>query len=780
MPSHGAGSGGGPLKCLANYVTRHSATMLVITALLGVAMYCSNALAQNRAVSIQEAVTDSAGAGVSGSTARGAQLGSRVSRQGRVWVVAQSNPRASDEGSGTAEEPFKTIGRAALLAEPGDTVLVQTGVYRERVAPARGGEKGRPIVYMAVPGETVIVKGSDVLSGPFLAVDQSHSIYMVKLDPAVFRGANPYATPAAIFPADLKFAPSESLHKTLGQIFVDGIPFVEVDDSTQLRAVPSSWMAIKGGFSLLIHFSPQMGDPSHHLVEYSVRDRVFAPYKRGLGYITVRGFTFEDCANPRLGDFWKPAGHQTGMLSTRSGNHWIIEDNVIRYAKSLGLDFGAGGAADRGPNPVPQSEVGWDQILDNTIADNGQAGAAGAGSHFVEIVGNRFERNNALGWPSYEAAGLKTHFFFNGVIEGNLFLDNDCPAIWLDNTFSHDRISRNLILNSVEEGIFVEMGFGPLLIDNNVVAYTRAGDGIYAHDSSGITVAHNLLLADAGWGIRMRVISNRKARDTGQTAVNSSTNVLVETSNERIVENLLIDNYGGAISLPPHWNRSRNNESDFNVFATGSQRHWGGVFAPVFAFDNCGGRISPEELKRDVFGHLSSLPKDRRPDSGLWPDIQLLTLDQWQAISGYEAHSAIANFKIPSTINTDSLMLSLKVQEFPWKMRNVPAVAGVSRDYFGRPLPLENPLAGPFQSLHPSVNDILLVQETPSLHLADSGAHWSIFDLAGKAMEKVNPSTAAPARGTQERLRFSDSSCGTPIRRQKQDCYPTAPSFSKM
>ena len=630
---------------------------------------------------------------------------SAVPRQGRIWVVAQNNPHASDQGAGTSEEPFKTISQAALLAKPGDQVLVHAGIYRERVAPARGGEEGLPITYTAASGESVIVKGSEMLRGPFIAVDQSTSTYEAKLDPGVFPSENPYATPANGLPG----------HKTLGQIFVDGVPFLEVDDATQLRSIQSSWMATTGGRSLVIHFPRQMGNPNQHLVEYSVRDRVFAPYKRGLGYITVRGFTFEHCANPGLGSFWEANGHQAGMVSTRSGNHWIIEENVIRYAKSLGLDFGAEGGADQGPNSVSPGDdgnrvadgsVGSDLIQQNTIADNGEAGAEGDGSHFVQIIDNSFERNNALGWTAVEEAAIKTHFFFNGLIEGNLFRDNNCPAIWIDNTYSHVHITRNVVLNSAEEGIFIELGFGPILIDNNIVAYTRAGDGIYAHDSSGITVAHNLLLANADWGIFMRVVTDRKA-----FALNSSNHALalVETSNERIVDNLLIDNYRGAVSLPPHWSRSQNNVSDFNVFATGSQYQWGGGFDPVFSYDNCGGRISPEELRYAVFEHLQSLPSDKWPSSGLWPEIQLLTLDQWRAISGFEQHSVTVKFKKPSSINRNSLMLSLTVEDFPWKMQNIPSVDEVARDFFDQPLSQQNPVPGPFQNLHQGENDLLLL-----------------------------------------------------------------------
>ena len=71
-------------------------------------------------------------------------------------------PAASDTNLGTAEMPFKTIGRAAELLEPGERVLVASGVYREWVRPARGGTDPEHIIsYEAAPGADVVVKGSE-------------------------------------------------------------------------------------------------------------------------------------------------------------------------------------------------------------------------------------------------------------------------------------------------------------------------------------------------------------------------------------------------------------------------------------------------------------------------------------------------------------------------------------------------------------------------------------------------------------------------------------------
>ena len=70
----------------------------------------------------------------------------------------------SDLADGSEDQPFRTISRAASLAQAGDTVLVHEGVYREWVNPRHGGlSDQRRITYEAASGEHVVIKGSEPL-----------------------------------------------------------------------------------------------------------------------------------------------------------------------------------------------------------------------------------------------------------------------------------------------------------------------------------------------------------------------------------------------------------------------------------------------------------------------------------------------------------------------------------------------------------------------------------------------------------------------------------------
>lgn len=84
-----------------------------------------------------------------------------------TYYVDQASADASDENPGTEAAPWKTIGRAAAASElqPGDTVLVKSGVYREHVNIRVSGEPDKPITFAAAPDARVVIKGSEIVKG---------------------------------------------------------------------------------------------------------------------------------------------------------------------------------------------------------------------------------------------------------------------------------------------------------------------------------------------------------------------------------------------------------------------------------------------------------------------------------------------------------------------------------------------------------------------------------------------------------------------------------------
>src|SRR5215212_2675353 len=97
-----------------------------------------------------------------------ALTGSMAAAANSILYVDRANPDCSDTGSGTATQPFCTIGAAAAKVTAGQTVQVATGTYPESVSVGRSGTSTAPIVFTAAPGAAVTVtSGSDgfALSG---------------------------------------------------------------------------------------------------------------------------------------------------------------------------------------------------------------------------------------------------------------------------------------------------------------------------------------------------------------------------------------------------------------------------------------------------------------------------------------------------------------------------------------------------------------------------------------------------------------------------------------
>ncbi len=80
-----------------------------------------------------------------------------------VDVEARGGP-ADDEGPGTRERPWRTLGRATGATEPkpkaGDTIWVRGGVYKEQLALDSGGTEDQPLTIKAFADEKPITGGA--------------------------------------------------------------------------------------------------------------------------------------------------------------------------------------------------------------------------------------------------------------------------------------------------------------------------------------------------------------------------------------------------------------------------------------------------------------------------------------------------------------------------------------------------------------------------------------------------------------------------------------------
>jgi parallel beta-helix repeat protein len=605
------------------------------------------------------------------------------------------------------------INEAALLAKPGDTVLVFSGIYRELVAPVRSGTSGNPIVFMAAPGENPVIKGSNVWPNEWNQFETGTNVYSSELDTSVFGKYNPFFIPLKRMSGRL----------SLGQIFIDGEYYLQVDSLTDVVQFPGSWMLSYDSTHVIVHYKINNKSHSIHnsLVEFSVREKIFSPAIRGLGYIQVEGFAMEHCANQFPSGFYHEKGApQAGAISTRAGHHWIIRNNTIRFAKSLGIDCGYGGVLDMPDiNSIspPTESIGYHLIEHNTITDCGAGGIAGAYQRESVIQYNTIERCNNLGFTAPETGGIKVHFFFDGIIKGNLIRDNHCSAIWLDNQWYGSRVTGNTIFNCSGQGIFVEMGNGPCLVDNNVVAYTKIGDGIYLHDASGVTIAHNLMLANTHFGFYARIVTERYADNY------LNQNELTGCFNLNVLNNIFIDNYRGNICLPPEdGKRVKNNHSNFNLFIGGAQWQWEGLSQHAFTIGTNDGRFSRDSLVAELENAFNRInyPDSLRPNYQMWKMQPFLTFEWWKILTGNDKNSIALDVQTgkieDGAIAKGAYSLSpySEILEFrdgePFMLLKAQKLKEVDSDFYGNTRTGEEVVPGPFMKYAKGFNKFILKQ----------------------------------------------------------------------
>ena len=134
-----------------------------------------------------------------------------INNGGKEYHVSISG---SDENDGFEKSPFRTISAASIMAQPGDSIIVHWGIYRESINPPRGGNSdGERIVYKAAKGEKVVITGSEQITG---WEELENETWVVKLPNTFFGDFNPYSD---LIKGDW-FQASQAYHT--GAVYVNG------------------------------------------------------------------------------------------------------------------------------------------------------------------------------------------------------------------------------------------------------------------------------------------------------------------------------------------------------------------------------------------------------------------------------------------------------------------------------------------------------------------------------------------------------------------------------
>ena len=409
----------------------------------------------------------------------------------------------SDQSNGSRSSPFKTISAAARVAQPGDTVTVHEGVYRERVNPPRGGESDKKrIVYQAASGEKVVIKGSEIIKD---WKRQQGDTWKVTLPNSFFGNFNPYKD---IIKGEWHRHAGYPRHT--GTVYVNGTWMNEAKKENQVTGPVGEapfWIATVGKDTTTIWAQFKGIDPNAETVEINVRQSVFYPDKQGRNYITVRGFTMRHAATPWAGAM----SEQVGLIGTHWSKGWIIENNIISHSMNTGITLGrydlvkhhgVRKPAESAPGYVKSCELalknGWSKakigshvVRNNHISHCEKNGIHGSLGGIFSIIENNVICDIAMrGWiRGFDIAGLKLLASNDTIIRNNhIYRCRGHGGVWLDWMAQGTRMTGNLLHDNSND-LYIEVNHGPSLIDNNLFLSRKA----IRDWSQGGGYAHNLI-----------------------------------------------------------------------------------------------------------------------------------------------------------------------------------------------------------------------------------------------------------------------------------------------
>jgi hypothetical protein len=566
-------------------------------------------------------------------------------------MIYYVNALAPREGSGSKETPFRRINDAAKIALPGDEIIVAPGIYREYVNPQNAGTEENRIVYRSEQPRGAVITGAETLTGwkPYQG-----SVWVNRVDNGVFANYNPYTTMVC---GDWYFAPTV---RHTGAVFLNDrmlYETVSLEECMAGKPDPCAWnqeeakylwYTEQDGNETVLYANFQGKDPNAEKVEITVRRNCFMPDKTGVGFITVSGFKIDKAATT-----WAPpAAYQDGMIGPHWSKGWIIEDCEISNSKCCGISLGKYRDPEndmyfytkhvKSPTQMERDAVcrgqyhGWLKekvgghiIRRCEVHHCEQTGIVGRmGGVFSTIEDCHIHHVcNSQQLGGAETAGIKLHAAIDVTIRRN-HIHHCIMGVWCDWQAQGARISQNLMHdNMMPEGrskaqgamfncdVFIEVGHGPTLIDNNVLLSKVS----VVMPSEGLACVHNLMLG--GFGL-----------------VNSGVDSIVNGQREP--------------RYTPYHIRHRTEVAGFMTILHGDDRIYNNIFVQHYPITDPDRQPTASDYERvgtapmDIFPSydewISHFMMDREPDMGALAQYHFDHLPVWVHGNAYLAGATVS------------------------------------------------------------------------------------------------------------------------------------------
>jgi len=543
------------------------------------------------------------------------------------FFVDTNAANASDENPGTREQPFKTINRGVRELLPGDTLTVRGGVYRESVVLDLIGRPDKPITIQAAPGETVVVKGSEVVTG-------------WEKDGDVWRKTGWTDEFVRQFAVGGRLV-SANVHEVFQRDGVrdDAVVLLRVRTPEELREGKCYWDQASGTITIWPVDTGEPFDPNNPGVEVPVRGWGITVGKR---HVRVRGFQMRQ---------FNMAGVTNWSSSGVGGLDCSLEDCIVTWANFVGISMSGF------DNRILRCEASY--------CGNSGMGAGVGENQLIEdcvVTHNNYWRYS----PGWHGGGAKLIPWFNkSTVRNSEFAFNYGPGLWFDGSCNDSVIEGCYCHDNEGPGIMVEISRG-VIVRNNVCVNNRntlpgidlsplekkgyapvncqatrteggsGGNGIFISSSPHTKAYNNLCYRNESAGI-FAEWARRESGDVSDYGERKSVPVHMSTHDVDVRNNILVNNLSCQLSIRRNGvdEDTYGNQSDYNLlYSSGGVPlvRWGfggAAFSTVEKWQEASGFGKHSISAAPVFERSPGMDLRLQPDSPgvdqgeLLPDVPL-------------------------------------------------------------------------------------------------------------------------------------------------------------
>ncbi|HEY9293509.1 MAG TPA: right-handed parallel beta-helix repeat-containing protein, partial [Microlunatus sp.] len=405
------------------------------------------------AVSLLSVVAGAAGCtdgtqGPSGGTHSPPQYRAAPRHQHVLYVDGAGN----DGADGSQKSPLRTITAAISHAHPGDSIVVQSGVYHESLKI----EAHPGLTVSAAPGAKVWLDGSRPIDSWVKKRHRWVTNWAVHFDDSkTYTWGAPDNTKQG-----WQFVnPARPMAAHPDQVWIDGVRQVQVATRGEVR--PGAFFVDEDKQRLYLG-----SDPTDHEVRASSLTKAVSIRSRG---VTLRGINVRRFA---------PSVPHMGAV-TIAGPDVSLQDLTISENATTGL----------------HTMARRTRLLGVRLVDNGMIGMTATRADDLVLDQVMVEGNNVEGFnTSPVAGGAKIGRTRSVVIRDSEFVDNHGTGVWLDESSYDVGIVNSQMIGNGKHGISVEVSgridlVGNLLVDNR-------GNGIKINDTSDAQIWNNTVVGN--------------------------------------------------------------------------------------------------------------------------------------------------------------------------------------------------------------------------------------------------------------------------------------------